>query len=39
MSFTDMRLGNLIYGGAPWVGLANYKEVFSDEQLRTSLVN
>ena len=39
MSFTDMRLGNLIYGGAPWVGLHNYKEVFTDEQLRTSLVN
>jgi N,N'-diacetylchitobiose transport system permease protein len=39
LSFTDTGLGNLIYGGSTWVGLDNFKEVFSDEHLRTSLVN
>ena len=39
LSFTDTDLGNLIYGGSDWVGLANFKEVFTDEHLRTSLVN
>ncbi|HZC29266.1 MAG TPA: sugar ABC transporter permease, partial [Gaiellaceae bacterium] len=39
LSFTDTRLGDLINGTSTWVGLENYKEVFSDEQLRTSLVN
>ena len=39
LSFTDTDLGNLIYGGADWVGLENFKEVFRDEHLRTSLVN
>jgi N,N'-diacetylchitobiose transport system permease protein len=39
LSFTDTDLGALIYGGADWVGLENFKEVFTDERLRTSLVN
>jgi N,N'-diacetylchitobiose transport system permease protein len=39
LSFTDTDLGNLIYGGADWVGIENFKEVFRDEHLRTSLVN
>ena len=39
LSFTDTRLGDLINGTSTWVGLENYKEVFSDEQLRTSLIN
>ena len=39
LSFTDTGLGELIYGGSTWVGLENYKEVFADEHLRTSLVN
>jgi ABC-type sugar transport system permease subunit len=39
LSFTDTGLGNLIYGGSTYVGLDNFKEVFSDEHLRTSLVN
>jgi N,N'-diacetylchitobiose transport system permease protein len=39
LSFTDTNLGNLIYGGSDWVGLENFKEVFRDEHLRTSLVN
>ena len=39
LSFTDTGLGELIYGGSPWVGLENFKEVFSDEHLRASLVN
>src|ERR1700750_330343 len=39
LSFTDTDLGNLIYGGSDWVGLSNFKEVFTDEHLRTSLVN
>src|SRR3954453_16815391 len=39
LSFTDTGLGNLIYGGSEWVGLDNFKEVFSDEHLRVSLVN
>jgi N,N'-diacetylchitobiose transport system permease protein len=39
LSFTDTDLGNLIYGGSDWVGLSNFKEVFTDEHLRASLVN
>jgi N,N'-diacetylchitobiose transport system permease protein len=39
LSFTDTRLGDLINGTGTWVGLENYKEVFTDEQLRASLVN
>ena len=39
LSFTDTRLGDLINGTSTWIGLENYKEVFTDEQLRTSLVN
>jgi N,N'-diacetylchitobiose transport system permease protein len=39
LSFTDTGLGELIYGGSPWVGLENFKEVFRDEHLRASLVN
>ena len=39
LSFTDTGLGNLIYGGSTWVGLENFKQVFSDDHLRTSLVN
>jgi N,N'-diacetylchitobiose transport system permease protein len=39
LSFTDTGLGELIYGGSPWVGLDNFKEVFADEHLRASLVN
>jgi ABC-type sugar transport system permease subunit len=39
LSFTDTDLGNLIYGGSDWVGLQNFKEVFTDEHLRASLVN
>jgi N,N'-diacetylchitobiose transport system permease protein len=39
LSFTDTGLGNLIYGGSQWVGLENFKQVFSDDHLRTSLVN
>ena len=39
LSFTDTRLGDLINGTSTWVGLENYKTVFTDEQLRTSLVN
>jgi N,N'-diacetylchitobiose transport system permease protein len=39
MSFTDTRLGDLINGTSTWVGLDNYKQVFTDPQLRSSLVN
>ena len=39
LSFTDTGLGELIYGGSPWIGLENFKEVFADEHLRASLVN
>jgi ABC-type sugar transport system permease subunit len=39
LSFTDTGLGNLIYGGSTWVGLENFKQVFSDEHLRISLIN
>jgi N,N'-diacetylchitobiose transport system permease protein len=39
LSFTDTRLGDLINGTSTWVGLENYKEVFTDDQLRTSLIN
>ena len=39
MSFTDMRLRNLIRGGETWVGLDNYKEAFTDGHLAASLVN
>src|SRR5215212_7273322 len=39
LSFTETRLGDLIDGSGEWVGLENYKEVFADEHLRTSLVN
>ena len=34
LSFTDTGLGELIYGGSTWVGLDNFKEVFTDEHLR-----
>jgi N,N'-diacetylchitobiose transport system permease protein len=39
LSFTETRLGDLIDGSGEWVGLENYKEVFTDEHLRTSLIN
>jgi ABC-type sugar transport system permease subunit len=39
MSFTDTRLGDLINGTSTWVGLDNFKQVFTDPQLRSSLVN
>jgi ABC-type sugar transport system permease subunit len=40
LSFTDTRLGDLVGSGTgDWVGLQNYKDVFTDEQLRSSLVN
>jgi N,N'-diacetylchitobiose transport system permease protein len=39
MSFTDTRLGDLINGTSTWVGLDNFKQVFTDQQLRSSLVN
>ncbi len=39
LSFTDTRLGDLINGTGEWVGLENYAEVFTDEHLRTSLIN
>jgi N,N'-diacetylchitobiose transport system permease protein len=39
LSFTDTRLGDLINGTSTWVGLDNYKQVFTDPQLRSSLVN
>ena len=39
LSFTDTDLGDLIYGGGDWVGLDNFKEVFTNERLRTSLIN
>ena len=39
LSFTDTRLGDLINGPGEWVGLENYSEVFTDEHLRTSLIN
>jgi N,N'-diacetylchitobiose transport system permease protein len=39
LSFTDTRLGDLINGTSTWVGLENYKTVFTDDQLRTSLIN
>jgi N,N'-diacetylchitobiose transport system permease protein len=39
LSFTDTRLGDLIQGSGPWVGLDNFKEVFTDDHLRTSLIN
>ena len=39
LSFTDTGLGELIYGGSPWVGLDNFAEVFHDEHLRASLIN
>jgi N,N'-diacetylchitobiose transport system permease protein len=39
LSFTETRLGDLVDGSGDWVGLENYKEVFTDEHLRTSLIN
>src|SRR3954451_3874185 len=39
LSFTDTGLGDLIYGGSTFVGLDNFKEVFTDEHLRISLIN
>lgn len=39
LSFTDTGLGELIYGGSAWVGLENFKEVFTDDRLRTALIN
>src|SRR4051794_41389114 len=39
LSFTDTGLGELIYGGSTFVGLDNFKEVFTDEHLRISLIN
>lgn len=39
LSFTETRLGDLINGTSTWTGLDNYKEVFSDDHLRTSLIN
>jgi N,N'-diacetylchitobiose transport system permease protein len=39
LSFTETRLGDLVDGSGDWVGLENYKEVFTDDHLRTSLIN
>jgi N,N'-diacetylchitobiose transport system permease protein len=40
LSFTDTRLGDLVGSGTgPWTGLANYRQVFTDEHLRSSLIN
>jgi ABC-type sugar transport system permease subunit len=40
LSFTDTRLGDLIGSGTgDWTGLANYRQVFTDEHLRSSLIN
>jgi N,N'-diacetylchitobiose transport system permease protein len=39
LSFTDTGLGDLIYGGGDWVGLDNYKEVFTNDRLRVALIN
>ena len=39
LSVTDTDLGGLIYGGANYVGLENFKEVFVDDRLRIALVN
>jgi ABC-type sugar transport system permease subunit len=39
LSFTDTDLGGLIYGGSEFSGIENFKEVFTDDRLRVSLVN
>ncbi len=39
LSFTDTDLGGLIYGGSEFTGIENFKEVFTDDRLRVSLVN
>ena len=39
LSFTDTSLGDLIEGSGPYVGLDNFREVFSDAHLRTSVIN
>jgi N,N'-diacetylchitobiose transport system permease protein len=39
LSFTDTNLGDLIYGGGEWVGLDNFKEVFTNDRLRVALIN
>ena len=39
LSFTETRLGDLVDGSGEWIGLENYREVFADEHLRTSLIN
>ena len=39
LSFTETNLGDLIDGTGEWVGLENYAEVFTDDHLRTSLIN
>ena len=39
LSFTETRLGDLIDGSGEWVGLENFKEAFTDDHLRASLVN
>ena len=39
LSFTETRLGDLVDGSGEWVGLENFKEVFTDDHLRTSLIN
>ena len=39
LSFTDTGLADLISGTGDWVGLDNYREVFTDEALRRALVN
>ena len=39
LSFTDTGLIDLVQGGGEWVGLDNYREVFTDEALRRALIN
>jgi N,N'-diacetylchitobiose transport system permease protein len=39
LSFTDTGLADLIDGSGEWVGLENYREVFTDEALRRALIN
>jgi multiple sugar transport system permease protein len=37
-SFHDVRIGNVVGGGAPWVGLENWHEVLGDSRFQHALL-
>jgi multiple sugar transport system permease protein len=39
LSFQDVKAGNLLRGGADWVGLENYRTIFADPAFRSAAIH